>query len=301
MRKLILAFALLLTPVMAAQAGVGVSIGINLGGFPELVPVPGYPVYYDPRIDGNYFFYDGLYWVYDRDGWYSSAWYDGPWNFVAPMYVPLFILRIPVRYYHRPPPYFRGWRDDEPPRWGQHWGRGWEERRRGWDHWDRREVPRPAPLPLYQREFSGDRYPRAVEQQRSIRAERYTYRPSEPTSRQQWGGQERSDRPPGAAPRAHEAGRYDGAGRPEQGNPRPGASYAARPEPRADRPQPAHRQADAPATYRPEPPRADRQPRQMPAPAPQRAAPPPREPAREAPRQQERGREPHGEPHASSR
>jgi hypothetical protein len=42
----------------------GVSIGINLPYYPDLVRVPGYPVYYAPRLDSNFFFYDGMYWVY---------------------------------------------------------------------------------------------------------------------------------------------------------------------------------------------------------------------------------------------
>jgi len=62
----------------------GVSIGINLPVYPELVPVPGYPVYYAPRLNSNYFFYDGLYWVYQGDSWYASEWYNGPWALVAP-------------------------------------------------------------------------------------------------------------------------------------------------------------------------------------------------------------------------
>jgi len=39
----------------------GVNIGINYSTYPDLVQIPGYPVYYDPRVDSNYFFYDGLY------------------------------------------------------------------------------------------------------------------------------------------------------------------------------------------------------------------------------------------------
>ena len=85
-----------------------VSIGINLPLFPELVPVPGYPVYYAPRLDANYFFYDGMYWVYQNDNWYASSWYNGPWGLVDPEYVPLYILRIPVRYYRQPPSIFAG-------------------------------------------------------------------------------------------------------------------------------------------------------------------------------------------------
>src|SRR5438876_6895838 len=72
----------------------GVSIGINVPAYPEFVPVPGYPVYYAPRLPANYFFYDGMYWVYQGDSWYASPWYNGPWRFVAPEAVPLYILRV---------------------------------------------------------------------------------------------------------------------------------------------------------------------------------------------------------------
>ena len=109
----------------------GVSIGINLPVYPQLVPVPGYPVYYAPQVSSNYFFYDGMYWVFQRDNWYASSWYNGPWGLVAPEAVPLFVLRIPVRYYRHPPVYFRGWQSDAPPRWGEHWGNSWVQRRQG--------------------------------------------------------------------------------------------------------------------------------------------------------------------------
>src|SRR5258706_1730179 len=155
----------------------GVSIGINVPTYPELVPVPGYPVYYAPRVESNYFFYDGLYWVYHGDNWYASSWYNGPWGLVAPQVVPVYVLRVPVRYYRRPPVYFREWRPDAPPRWGEHWGHGWEQRRSGWDHWNHNAVPRPAPLPVYQRQYSGDRYPHAEQQQRELRDRNYRYQP----------------------------------------------------------------------------------------------------------------------------
>ncbi len=191
MRYLLVALSLLMGSVTSAHAQVSVSIGfptvdigINVPVYPELVLVPGYPVYYDPRADSNYFFYDGVYWVYQGDDWYASSWYNGPWQVVRPEHVPLYVLRVPVRYYRQPPPYFRGWRPDVPPRWGEHWGPAWERRRPGWDRWDRRSAPRPAPLPGYQRQYSGDRYPRAMEQQHSIRSEHYGYRPHEAAARE---------------------------------------------------------------------------------------------------------------------
>ncbi|HSE46653.1 MAG TPA: hypothetical protein VLA89_15115, partial [Gemmatimonadales bacterium] len=153
-----------------------VSIGINLPLFPQLVPVPGYPVYYAPQVSANYFFYDGMYWVFWDDAWYASSWYNGPWWLVQPEFVPLFILRVPVRYYRAPPVYFRHWHSHAPPRWGQHWGPRWEEHRRGWDRWDRRAVPTRAPLPVYQRRYSGERYPR-LEEQRDLRGRNYRYEP----------------------------------------------------------------------------------------------------------------------------
>ena len=186
---IVLLMLLCVETTASAQVSIGiglpnVSIGINLPLYPDLVRVPGYPVYYAPQVDGNYFFYDGMYWVYMDDNWYASSWYNGPWALVEPEYVPLFILRVPVRYYRQPPVYFHGWRPNAPPRWGQHWGHGWEQHRRGWDRWDRRSAPAPAPLPIYQRHYSGDRYPRRVEEQHKLRSQQYRYQPRDKVVRQ---------------------------------------------------------------------------------------------------------------------
>ncbi|WP_244617310.1 hypothetical protein [Sulfurimicrobium lacus] len=183
---------MLLYPMASsAQVSIGigfpnVSIGINLPVYPQLVRIPGYPVYYAPRLGTNFFFYDTMYWVFQDDNWYASSWYNGPWGLVEPEYVPLFVLRIPVRYYRQPPPYFRGWRSDAPPRWGDHWGHEWEHRRSGWDRWNRNAAPAPAPLPAYQRQYSGDRYPHQVEQQQSLQQRNYRYQPRDPVVRQHY-------------------------------------------------------------------------------------------------------------------
>ena len=171
----------------------GVSIGIDLPSYPQLVPVPGYPVYYAPQVNSNYFFYDGMYWAYQQDHWYASSWYNGPWGFVAPEAVPLFVLRIPVGYYRRPPAYFRGWSSDAPPRWGEHWGNAWAQSHRGWDNWNRNAVPAPAPLPGYQRQYSGNRYPAAA-QQWTLQNQNYGYQPQDAVVRQHYQTQQ------GAAP-----------------------------------------------------------------------------------------------------
>jgi hypothetical protein len=165
------------------HAAVSVSIGINVPVYPQMVVVPGYPVYYAPSLGANFFFYDGMYWVLEGDNWYMSSWYNGPWVIVQPAYVPYYVLRVPVRYYMAPPPYFRGWQPGAPPRWGNYWGPQWQQRHRGWDHWDRHATPRPAPLPAYQRRYSGERYPSPV-QQASLQTRNYHYQPRTAVARQ---------------------------------------------------------------------------------------------------------------------
>lgn len=208
MRHLLLVLPLLLGTVPAAQSQVsvgigvelpGISIGINLPAFPDLQRVPGYPVYYAPQTQGNYFFYDGLYWVYQGDEWYASGWYNGPWRAVGRYDVPAYVLRVPVRYYRQPPPYFRGWQADAPPRWNDHWGRDWQQRRPDWNRWDRRAAPAPAPLPVYQRKYPQSRYPQDRGQQQVIRQDNDRYRPRDPQVRRQDPGpapQPRFQQPP---------------------------------------------------------------------------------------------------------
>jgi hypothetical protein len=192
MRSVILAVCLLLGTCVCAAADIsvgirlpGISIGINMPRYPDLAVIPGYPVYYAPDADSNFFFYDGLYWVYADDRWYASSWYNGPWDVVDQDSVPYFILRVPVRYYRRPPVYFRGWAAEAPPRWGEHWGRQWEQRRGGWDRWDRASAPAPAPLPTYQRAYAGSRYP-SVDQQSSLHGQNYRYQPREPVVQREY-------------------------------------------------------------------------------------------------------------------
>lgn len=172
------------------EAGAGmvspsVNINAHIPNYPQLSLIPDSPVYYNPTGELNYFFYDGQYWLYEDDNWYASDWYNGPWQFIEQNDVPLFLLRVPVRYYHSPPAYFRDWSADAPPRWGEHWGRDWEQRRQGWNQWDHNAVPRAAPLPSYQNSYSGHSYPRDHEQQQAIRAEHYNYQPHESRPQQQ--------------------------------------------------------------------------------------------------------------------
>jgi len=210
-RRLLIGAALLCGLIASALAQLnvgialpGVSIGIDLPVYPQLVRVPGYPVYYAPQMASNYFFYDGVYWVYQDDHWYASAWYNGPWSWVGPMNVPPYVLRIPVGYYRAPPAYFRGARADAPPPWDRHWGPDWHQQRKGWNQWNPRQAPAPAPLPVYQRQYSGERYPSQAERQQSLSNQHYRYHPREPAGRPQQASRgadkqvEASDRSPKA-------------------------------------------------------------------------------------------------------
>ncbi len=222
--------------------GPNVSVGIRVSSYPRLARVPGYPVYYAPGFGWNYFFYDGLYWVLEGDNWYASSWYGGPWDVIDPFYVPVYVLRVPVRYYNQPPAYFRGWRADGPPRWDEHWGRDWSTRRSDWNQADRRAAPPPAPLPDYQRQYSGERYPRTPEQQRSIQADRYRHEPRDPVTQQYW--QQRGDVP---RSRAEERPTQRGPQRPRPEE----APTATPPQERAQRgeaqaPQRGRQQEDTP-------------------------------------------------------
>jgi hypothetical protein len=218
MRHALIGFCMLLGSLTPASAQLsvyfgapGVSIGINLPAYPQLQRIPGYPVYYAPGVRANFFFYEGLYWVYQGDNWYASSWYNGPWSSVEPVYVPVYLLRVPVRYYRQPPAHFRGWRADSPPHWGEHWGPSWEQNRSGWDRWERKSAPAPAPLPAYQRQYSGNKYPQAS-QQAVIQGQSYRYQPKDPVAQQHF--QQQRAQPPQAHDNApHGKGQDKGQGR----------------------------------------------------------------------------------------
>ena len=189
MRPALLALALLLAPAAGfsqvqvnIDRGGHVSIGVNVATYPTLQRIPNYPVYYAPSVRGNYFFYDGLYWVYDGGEWHASSWYNGPWHRVDRYEVPVPLLRVPVRYYRSPPTYFRSYRPEAAPHWNEQWGATWVARREGWDRVELRSLPAPAPLPVYQRDYSGQRYP-TVDHQAVLLTERYSYQPRDEVAR----------------------------------------------------------------------------------------------------------------------
>jgi hypothetical protein len=188
MRKALIGLLMGLAVATASEAAVGVSIGINIPAYPRLVAVPGYPVYYAPTLNANYFFYDGLYWVFEGDQWLASSWYNGPWRVVGPEFVPAYLWQVPVRYYRRPPAYFHGWGRNYAPRWGDHWGPEWRARHDGWDRHDNHTRYSAAPLPTYQRQYNGNRYPHP-EQQAQLTSQNYRYQPREQAAREHFSEQ----------------------------------------------------------------------------------------------------------------
>jgi hypothetical protein len=250
MRKLLVVLWMLCCSVTAAFAQVsvgigfnipGLSIGINLPAYPDMVPVPGYPVYYAPQANSNYFFYDGMYWVFQGDNWYASSWYNGPWGMVDAEAVPLFVLRVPVRYYRQPPTYFRGWASDAPPHWGEHWGSAWDQRHRGWDNWDRRSAHAPAPLPTYQKQYSGNRYP-AAEQQHVLQSKNYRYQPRDAVVQQHYQRAQNAPAPSAQGRQEQTQQRVPAPPERRTANRQPPPQQIATPAPQADRPAPRQEQ-----------------------------------------------------------
>lgn len=285
-RYVFIVLGMLLYPMASsAQVSIGIgfpniSIGINLQAYPQLLRIPGYPVYYAPRLGANFFFYDTMYWVFQDDNWYTSSWYNGPWGLVGPEYVPLFVLRIPVRYYRQPPPYFLGWRSDAPPRWGDHWGHEWEQRRSGWDRWDHNAIPVPAPLPAYQRQYSGDRYPRQVDQQQSLQQRNYRYQPRDPVVRQHYQEQAVKKAPAESSSRQQDTQRVG-----------PRQQAAPAPAPRVQTPQPGRPEVQRQERAMPsaQPPQPEASPREQQKP--NRQGREDRQPGRDTAREPQRGQE----------
>jgi len=141
LRRMMLAvfvMAAVVGPAGLARAQTSLNFGLQLGSPPPLAAVPESSVMYGPTVNGNFFFYQGEYYVFRKGAWYMAPRHDGPWAVVAPEYVPRPLLAVPVRYYKSPPPEWKGWRAEAAPRWQAEYGRRWHDRR---DHvWVERRV-----------------------------------------------------------------------------------------------------------------------------------------------------------------
>lgn len=126
--------------LLAAPALAGVSINVGLGipipvpvvvvpAPPQVVVIPGTPVYYAPGLNVDVFFYSGYWWTPYQGYWYRSPYYSGPWAY-AP---------APPRVFLHLPPHYREMSRVQPHiPYGQfhdHW-RDWEGERRN-PRWDK--------------------------------------------------------------------------------------------------------------------------------------------------------------------
>jgi hypothetical protein len=128
MYVLIALLALLLA--LPASAQVQINVGINLAAPPPMVEVSEVQsVQYVPTASANLFYYGGQYWVFQDGAWYYAGGYNGPWVVATAEYVPQPLLIVPVTYYRRPPPAWRDWHHDQPPQWGNNYGRSWSGKR----------------------------------------------------------------------------------------------------------------------------------------------------------------------------
>ena len=117
--------------VGAGRATAGLNIDFNLIAQPQLVAVPGTPVAYAPAVQANYFFYNGQYYLFTDGGWFVAGGYNGPWLALSPAYVPGPLLTVPVRYYRAPLYQWQHWQRAQPPRWAPVWGQRWQDHGRG--------------------------------------------------------------------------------------------------------------------------------------------------------------------------
>jgi hypothetical protein len=87
------------------EASAGVNVNINIGPPPivvseppEVVMVPGSPVFFVPIPDIDVFFYSGYWWSPRGSQWYRARAYNGPWGVVNKRHVPSHVFRVPKDY-----------------------------------------------------------------------------------------------------------------------------------------------------------------------------------------------------------
>jgi hypothetical protein len=109
-RVVVLAAAALMLFSGAAATASDVKIDIGLGvpplvltAPPQLVVVPGTPVYYAPDVAANLFFYKGRYYTVANGVWSMAPAYGGPWAVIQVGQVPAPVVAVPVAYYKIPP------------------------------------------------------------------------------------------------------------------------------------------------------------------------------------------------------
>jgi hypothetical protein len=102
------AVAILLLGTSARASDVKINIGLGvppivLTAPPQLVVVPGTPVFYAPDVSANLFFYKGRYYTVANGVWSRAPAYNGPWAVIQIGQVPAPVVAVPVEYYKIPP------------------------------------------------------------------------------------------------------------------------------------------------------------------------------------------------------
>jgi hypothetical protein len=103
------AVAAMLVPaasVKAADVKINIGLGVPpivLTAPPQLVVVPGTPVYYAPDVSANLFFYKRRYYTVANGVWAMAPAYNGPWAVIETGQVPTPVVAVPVQYYKIPP------------------------------------------------------------------------------------------------------------------------------------------------------------------------------------------------------
>jgi hypothetical protein len=102
------AATMLVSGASATASDVKITIGLGvpplvLTAPPQLVVVPGTPVYYAPEVSANLFFYQGLYYIVANGVWSMAPAYTGPWAVIQIGQVPAPVVAVPVEYYKIPP------------------------------------------------------------------------------------------------------------------------------------------------------------------------------------------------------
>jgi len=116
----LIATALSVSPSLAGNVSVGVTIGVPppppivLPAPPSVVVVPNSPVYYAPGVDFNLFMYGGRYYTFHNGSWFYATHHGGPWVFVAPERVPRPVAAVPAPYYRIPPGHAKRMGPSEP-------------------------------------------------------------------------------------------------------------------------------------------------------------------------------------------
>jgi hypothetical protein len=64
--------------------------------------------YWDPSVELNMqtemgpFPYDGMYWHYYQHNWFVSQMNGGPWAYVEPVYVPVYVQQVVIQRFRQP-------------------------------------------------------------------------------------------------------------------------------------------------------------------------------------------------------